>query len=509
MVKAKLNCAGASDPGRVRRNNEDAFHLDPERGFFVVVDGVGGQAAGEKAAAIAIERIRARLDRQTGTPEQRMREAITVANNEIFEAALSNEEWNGMACVLTAVIVENGSAIIGHVGDSRLYQIRAGAIRKLTHDHSPVGEREDQGELTEAEAMRHPRRNEVFRDVGSEKHAPDDADFIEVLRVPFEPDSALLLCSDGLSDQAPSDAIRGAVEANAGNPAAAVRELIDAANRAGGKDNVTVVVIEGETFASASGKPTPSPAGRHWALPAAMLACGIVLTLAAAWVFRSTWVPAPRIIAPQLLRAGAGTPLNINQALSEARAGDIVEVEPGEYREQIRLKSGVVLRARNSRGVILRAAVVGDGPAVVAEDITGARLSGFRILADEQAPLGVGILMRNAQVEIDDTEVSGAATCTEISGVAGPSISGSDFSACGFGVLFSGASQATLSHNRFQGNRNADITAQSGARPILIENVFETRKNGLTLPPELPMKTVRERNVFVPPTASAARGGAK
>ena len=86
-------------------------------------------------------------------------------------------------------MLENGSAVIGHVGDSRLYKIRGGEIRKVTHDHSPVGEREDNRELSEAEAMRHPRRNEVFRDVGSEEHAPDDADFIEVQRIPFEPDA--------------------------------------------------------------------------------------------------------------------------------------------------------------------------------------------------------------------------------------------------------------------------------------------------------------------------------
>ena len=180
MVKTNVRCAGASDPGRVRSNNEDAFHIDAERGIFLVVDGIGGQAAGEKAAEIAVQRVRARLERQTGTVEQRIREAITMANNEILRAARANPEWEGMACVLTVAVLENGSAVVGHVGDSRLYQIRRGEIRKITHDHSPVGEREDNRELSEAEAMRHPRRNEVFRDVGSEEHTPDDADFIEV-----------------------------------------------------------------------------------------------------------------------------------------------------------------------------------------------------------------------------------------------------------------------------------------------------------------------------------------
>ena len=221
MVKSRLKFAGSSDTGRVRKNNEDSWHADPDRGIYLVVDGIGGQAAGEKAAEIAVERVRARLERVTGTADQRIREAITMANNEIYRQAHGNPEWEGMACVLTVALLENGSAVIGHVGDSRLYQIRGGEIRKVTHDHSPVGEREDAREISEAEAMRHPRRNEVYRDVGSEEHSPDDADFIEVQHIPFDPDSALLLCSDGLSDQVPSNKIREAVERHAGNPEAA------------------------------------------------------------------------------------------------------------------------------------------------------------------------------------------------------------------------------------------------------------------------------------------------
>ena len=92
MVKARVNCAGDSNPGKVRHNNEDAWHMDAERGIFLVVDGIGGQAAGEKAAEIAVGRVRARLERQTGTTEQRIREAITMANNEIFRTAQGHPE---------------------------------------------------------------------------------------------------------------------------------------------------------------------------------------------------------------------------------------------------------------------------------------------------------------------------------------------------------------------------------------------------------------------------------
>ena len=153
MVKTNVRSAGASDPGRVRSNNEDAFHVDAERGIFLVVDGIGGQAGGEKAAEIAVQRVRARLERQTGSVEQRVREAITMANNEILKVARADPEFDGMACVLTLVVLENGTAVVGHVGDSRLYQVRRSEIRKITHDHSPVGEREDEGDLTELDAM--------------------------------------------------------------------------------------------------------------------------------------------------------------------------------------------------------------------------------------------------------------------------------------------------------------------------------------------------------------------
>jgi serine/threonine protein phosphatase PrpC len=214
-----------------------------------VIDGVGGQAAGEKAAETALTIVRARLERETGAVEDRVREAIALANNEINRLASLHPEWRGMACVLTAAVVTNGDVVVGHVGDTRLYKLRGTALEKLTPDHSPVGEREDAGELPERDAMQHPRRNEVYRDVGSEHHDPDDPDFIDVIRTPFEADSALLLCSDGLTDLVTGGAIVDIVRVFAGHPYEIVRALIDAANDAGGKDNVTVVYVEGPRFA--------------------------------------------------------------------------------------------------------------------------------------------------------------------------------------------------------------------------------------------------------------------
>src|SRR4030095_8734711 len=178
-----------SHPGLQRDVNEDRFHVDLARGLFIVVDGVAGQAAGGKAADVAMEMLRTRLEGETGTLVDRIREAITVANNEIHRAASRRPEWSGMACVLTVAVVEEGRATIGHVGDTRLYHVRDGQIDKITRDHSPVGEREDAQEISELEAMRHPRRNEVYRDVGSERHDASDPDFIDIHEIAFEPDS--------------------------------------------------------------------------------------------------------------------------------------------------------------------------------------------------------------------------------------------------------------------------------------------------------------------------------
>jgi PPM family protein phosphatase len=509
MVRARLRYAGASDTGRVRRNNEDAFFADVERGFFLVVDGIGGQAAGEQAAAIAVQRIRARMERQTGATEQRIREAIAVANNEIFEAANSRKDWEGMACVLTLAAVENGSAVIGHVGDSRLYQIRRGEIRKITHDHSPVGEREDSGELSEAEAMRHPRRNEIFRDVGSARRAPDDPDFIEVIRAPFEEDSALVLCSDGLSDLVDSKTIRLIVERNAGNPEAAVKELIDAANRAGGKDNVTALVVAGPQFESTPQPrrkaPLQEPKGVAW-LSLALAALGIAGALWAAYVLFVRPVPIVER-PPSVVQAGAGAAYSsIGAAVAQARAGDTVEVAAGEYREQIALKSGVALRSAVPGGAILRAAPMSSGPVITAQGVAKARVSGFRILADPQAPLSAGVLLGDSGVEIDDVEIVGAETGIEIRGSASPVLRANSIRDCGTGVLIAGASQPWISHNTIRRSKRAGIVALDGARPWLSENVFE--KSALELPPEVQMDEVRARNTFIGP-APLVRGGKK
>jgi len=168
-----LTAAAATDCGRLRDHNEDVFYLNVDLGVFLVVDGVGGQAAGEVAAQIAADRIRRRVERQDAPAHVRVREAITLANREILLKAQADPTLTGMACVLTLAVLEGQELTIGHVGDSRIYQLDARGIAKLTHDHSPVGELEDTREISEPDAMQHDRRNEVYRDVGSEPRDPD------------------------------------------------------------------------------------------------------------------------------------------------------------------------------------------------------------------------------------------------------------------------------------------------------------------------------------------------
>ncbi len=258
-VAVEIKSYYRTDIGIIRSNNEDIGYASSKHGIFVVIDGMGGQAAGEVAAREAWRIIVERLQRSDGTVENRIREAIVLANNAIYDKAQEKDDYQGMACVLTVAVVEGNELFYGHVGDTRLYLLRPDGkdeerIVKLTSDHSPVGEREDSGELSEEQAMHHVRRNEVFRDVGSQWHDPHDLyddNFIEFRHHPFESNWALLLCSDGLTDLVKKKKILDLVEQYADKPEDVTLHLINAANDAGGKDNVTVVFAAGNDYARA------------------------------------------------------------------------------------------------------------------------------------------------------------------------------------------------------------------------------------------------------------------
>jgi PPM family protein phosphatase len=462
-----FSAAGKTDPGRRRDVNEDRFHLDVGRGVVAVIDGVGGQAAGGKAADVALSMLRGRLEQQTGSVEERVREAITAANNQIYRLASSRPEWEGMACVLTVAVLEQDDATIGHVGDTRLYKVRDGRVEKITRDHSPVGEREDAHEISESQAMRHPRRNEVYRDVGSEPHQPHDEDFIDVQRVAFETDAALLLCSDGLSDLLSSSAIGQIVEQFAGDPQAVVGALIDAANDAGGKDNVTVVYVEGAQFARARvpvrrSAPAATPERHLSAVFAVLFLVLLGVLLTPTRIGFPIGTPTPVTALQENLQRQIVQPSeSISDAIARAKAGGEVVVEPGEYRERLNLKNDVRVVSLVPRGATIRlpATAADDDPAVVADGLATAELSGFRIVGDAATPLGVGVSVRNSALAIVDVEITGA---TKVA------------------IAFSDRSAAGLVGSSVHDNPGAALLIDSGASPRIAHNAFA--RNGTAAP---------------------------
>jgi serine/threonine protein phosphatase PrpC len=499
MRTITIAAAGETHAGLQREVNEDRCHVDEARGLFIVIDGVGGQAAGGKAADVALCMLRERLERETGPVAERVREAIAVANNEIHRLASSRPEWNGMACVLTVAVVKDGTATIGHVGDTRLYKLRDGRIEKITSDHSPVGEREDAGEISELDAMRHPRRNEVYRDVGSEVHAPDDPEFVELHEMSFHPDEALLLCSDGLSDLVDSKTMLRAVTDCAGNPRAVARTLIDAANLAGGRDNVTVVYVEGERFAASQAGSSvrqsestavlltsTSPAWRRVILSAIILA---VLATIGFVVYRAGYVPPlERLTSVIPLRPSMQTvrpDQSINAAVLRARPGSEVVVEPGEYRERVTLTGGVRLISRVPRGATLRlpATATDAQPAVVATG-SGGSMVGFRIVGDAQTPLGVGILVEGSGLSLVDLDVSGAAAAA---------------------VSFASQSSADLIGSDIHDNPGQALKILAGATPRITHSVFSRNGTSQNTPTAFSVEKgavpVLQRNTFLGVTA--------
>lgn len=243
-----------SDLGQKRTNNEDAFIAqtiwDGNNVLAVAIDGVGGYEGGEVAAAIAKDSIVEYLESfPNGERANLLKQAVVEANNNIFNSR-ADSEYKNMSCVLTAILVEvkRGLVHMAHIGDTRLYQYHQGEIKKLSHDHSLVGYREEVGELTEEEAMHHPQRNIIGRDMGS-KYMEMNTDQVEMATFQLKSNSILLLCSDGLSDMITSLMMSEILSAPTTLEEKA-KGLIDKANAEGGKDNITVVLVEyiGEDF---------------------------------------------------------------------------------------------------------------------------------------------------------------------------------------------------------------------------------------------------------------------
>jgi serine/threonine protein phosphatase PrpC len=242
------NFFGLTDKGRQRDNNEDAFIaqavMNNRFAIACVIDGVGGYEGGEVAAAIAKETILERLSTRVESIVPAMKEAFALANERIYQARTQSATNNNMACVLTLAVVDvkNNKFYYAHIGDTRLYLLRDQSLVKVTKDQSFVGFLEDSGRLTEAEAMKHPKRNEINKALGFEADAINQADYIETGESPFLPADTILLCTDGLTDMINTQKIVSILSGRKPLQQKCER-LIDAANDAGGKDNITVVLV--------------------------------------------------------------------------------------------------------------------------------------------------------------------------------------------------------------------------------------------------------------------------
>jgi protein phosphatase len=224
-----------SDPGRRRRQNEDSYVVTPP--LFALADGMGGAQAGELASRIAVETMGAEAD---STGEERVEKLIREANRRVFVRSHEDVGASGMGTTITAALVaDDGTVTIGHVGDSRAYRLRGDRLEQLTEDHSLVAELVRSGRLSAEEADRHPQRSVITRAVGTDPEVD-----VDVFTVPGEPGDLFLLCSDGLTDMVGDDEIQRILAEGRDDLETTARDLVNRANRGGGEDNITVVFFE-------------------------------------------------------------------------------------------------------------------------------------------------------------------------------------------------------------------------------------------------------------------------
>nr|WP_067057112.1 protein phosphatase 2C domain-containing protein [Mucilaginibacter sp. L294] len=264
------NYFGLTDTGKVRTNNEDTFITQKVMGnrmvLAAVIDGVGGYSGGEVAADIAKNVIIDRLSGLQGEIIPGMIDAFKLASKQISDRKLEDKELESMACVATMALVdlENNQFFYAHVGDTRLYLLRDASLIKISKDHSFVGFLEDSGRLTEDAAMNHPKRNEINKALGFTSQIDTDESFIETGQSPFLPGDLLLICSDGLTDLVDKNGILDIITQKTSLQDKAA-QLITTANANGGRDNVTVVLVQNDKAQQRpqATMPASSPAKRN------------------------------------------------------------------------------------------------------------------------------------------------------------------------------------------------------------------------------------------------------
>ena len=226
-----------TDVGRQRNANEDALFEAADAGLFAVADGMGGARAGEVAAKAAVDEIAA-LERGEGVGEGELAAVVEQANRRIHELSRGDESLAGMGTTMTTLAVGEGEVAIAHVGDSRAYRLRDAELERLTHDHSLVDEMVRAGRLTPEEAEVHPQRSIITRALGPEPQVE-----VERMTYPARAGDVYLICSDGLTTMVPEDGVAAILRSRSSLRQAAV-ELVRAANEAGGRDNITVVLFK-------------------------------------------------------------------------------------------------------------------------------------------------------------------------------------------------------------------------------------------------------------------------
>ena len=225
----------------MRTSNEDCFVANPDTGLFLVADGMGGHAAGEIASRLAATTMDDMVTAKGSAgqePAEILRLATMAANSRVLEVQRTDRALAGMGSTLTALLVRGSRYSIAHVGDSRAYRLRDGTLQQLTRDHSLVWHLFENGVLEKADLVRHPQKNLITRSIGSHPQVEIDIEEGE-----GRAGDLYLLCSDGLTDGVSDEGIRGLLIAAEKTPQEMADNLVNAANEAGGPDNITVVVV--------------------------------------------------------------------------------------------------------------------------------------------------------------------------------------------------------------------------------------------------------------------------
>lgn len=237
----KFRFTGLTDLGLVRSANQDAYYIDPEGRFAIVADGMGGHAGGEEASRIATQVIQAHLLEHWDLPKPNpvlLEGAFFQANQAILKDQQSHPQRSDMGTTAVAVIFRERQPWCAHVGDSRLYRLRSFSLEQLTEDHTWVARALKFGELTPEEARHHPYRHVLLRCLGRE-----DLGQIDVQSLDVQPGDRLLLCSDGLTEELSDQLIASYLQSNLALEQAVIT-LVKAALAKGGRDNITVVMVE-------------------------------------------------------------------------------------------------------------------------------------------------------------------------------------------------------------------------------------------------------------------------